>query len=327
MRNYDHTESYAAHQLYPSCYHIYTTVDEDIQNHLEDVYSTTDNFPTVTREEYPQSAAVILEPNGKIVGLVGGIGEKTGDRVFNRATMAKRHPGSSIKPIGVYALAFEYNRVKWSTIMDDYPTNYDNPSAPLYMWPKNYYGGYYRNITVCYAIQQSVNTIAVKLGQQLGERTVFDFLHDELGLYNMVESRTESNGHIVSDVAISPVALGGMTDGVTPLEMAGAYQIFVNGGYFTKPYCYTEVRDAPPDEDGNISNGNLILKSDTTARPVISEETSVVLNKLLQRVVSHGTGSRARLDNIPTGRKTGTSSDHVDQWFIGFRPHLSLRHN
>ena len=314
MEKYDYTRSYATQQLYQAGYHIFTTVDDDIQKHLEEVYSTTDNFPTVSREEYPQSACVITDLNGKIIAMVGGIGEKSGDRVFNRATMAKRHPGSSIKPIGVYALALEYNRVRWSTVVDDWPLNAEDPSKPHYMYPRNYYGTYYRNITICYAIQQSVNTIAIKLAQELQPRTVFDFLHDELEIDSLIESRVE-NGQVLSDVDLSPMALGGLTDGVTPLEMVGAYQIFANGGTYTKPYCYTEVRSGP-DPDSL-----LVLKADTNARPVISEDTSGLLNKLLQRVVSHGTGAQARLSNMPTAGKTGTSNDDVDQWFIGFTPY------
>ena len=129
--------------------------------------------------------------------------------------------------------------------------------------------------------------------------------------------RYVSNGVVFSDVDLFPMALGGLTNGVSPLEMAGAYQIFANGGYFTKPYSYTQVLDA---------TGDLILEKDTTPRRVISEETSTIINKLMQRVTGgpYGTGTTARfqqVQGIPVAGKTGTTDDDRDQWFMGVTPY------
>ena len=312
MEKFEWERRYAESQLFEAGYQIYTTIDVDIQAHLENVYSTTANFPSIHNTEYPQSASVITDINGKILAMVGGIGEKPGNRVFNRATMAKRHPGSSIKPIGVYAVAFEYDTLYWSSLIDDYPINPDEPQSSWY--PRNYYGGYLRMVTVDQAIQRSINTVAVKLAQKLGEQTVFDFMHDDLNMYNLIDRYVTRNGAVMSDIGLAPMALGALTQGVTPLEMAGAYQIFANGGYFTPPYCYTEVRDA---------DGRIVLKADTTPRQVLSPDTAELMNKLLQRVTGgpNGTGTRGKITNMPTGGKTGTSQDDVDQWFIGFTPY------
>ena len=312
MEKFGWERRYAESQLFEAGYHIYTTVDVNIQAHLENIYSTSDNFPSIHNEEYPQSASVITDTNGKILALVGGIGEKTGNRIFNRATMAKRHPGSSIKPIGVYAVAFEYDTLYWSSLIDDYPINPDDPQHQWY--PRNYYGSYMRMVTVDQAIQRSINTVAVKLAEKLGPQTVFDFMHDDLNMYNLIDRYVTSDGRVLGDISSAPMALGALTQGVTPLEMAGAYQIFANGGYFTTPYCYTEVRDA---------DGKIVLRADTTKRQVLSPDTADLMNKLLQRVVSgpNGTGGSAGFAGMPIGGKTGTSSEDVDQWFIGFTPY------
>ena len=312
MEKYEWTYSYAEGQLFEAGYKIYTTLDVNIQSHLENVYSTVENFPSIHNEEYPQSASVITDTEGRILALVGGIGEKPGNRVFNRATMAKRHPGSSIKPIGVYAVAFEYDTLYWSSLIDDYPINPDEPQGMWY--PRNYYGGYLRMVTVDQAIQRSINTVAVKLAEKLGPQTVFDFMHDDLNMYNLIDRYVTRDGRVLGDIALAPVSLGALTQGVTPLEMAGAYQIFANGGYFTTPYCYTEVRDA---------DDKIVLRADTTKRQVLSPDTADLMCRLLQRVTGgpNGTGTRGKIPNMPTGGKTGTSSDDIDQWFIGFTPY------
>lgn len=308
------TKTKATTDLYEGGYKIYITMDAKIQSHLEDIYLNDEKFPAVHNEIYPQSAAIVMDPNGKLLGIVGGIGKKDKARIFNRATMATRQPGSSIKPLGAYALSFEYDRIRWSTIVDDNAINIAQAGQPDKWWPVNYYGKYVGSMTVDTAVQRSTNTIPVRLIKDgLGEKTVFDFLHDKLQMTSLVERRVE-NGRILSDIEISPMALGSLTDGVTPMEMVGGYQMFVNGGTFTKPYAYTEVRDA---------NDRIVLRSDTTARRVIAEDTATVMNKLLQRVTNGpmGTGTSARLANMPTGGKTGTSDEDVNQWFIGFTPY------
>ena len=134
-------------------------------------------------------------------------------------------------------------------------------------------------------------------------------------MYSLVDRKVTDSG-IKSDIDVFPMALGGLTDGVSPLEMAGAYQIFANGGYFTRPYAYTRVLDA---------DGNPILERDTTPRRVITPETATIINRLMQRVTTgpHGTGGRAPWNSasFPVAGKTGTTDDDKDQWFIGDTPY------
>ena len=282
-----------------------------MQDYLEEFYSSVDNFPPVNREEYPQSACVITDHNGKILAMVGGRGEKAESRSFNRVTMAKRQPGSTFKPIGPYALAFEYNFVTPSTIIDDSPINPDAPQSEWY--PRNYYGSYLGPVTVERAIKNSINTVAVKVTEMITPATLFDFYYYDLGITSLVEERVdEDTGKVYSDISVAPMALGGVTDGVTLLELAGAYQIIVNGGYFTEPYAYTKVVS---------SDGRVVLQSNTVPLQVISEETSVLLSKMTQEVVNSGTGTAAKIPNMATGGKTGTTNDNVDQWFVGYSPY------
>ncbi|WP_288234833.1 transglycosylase domain-containing protein [uncultured Anaerotruncus sp.] len=310
MEQYGYTNQVAQQMVTSGGLRIYTTVDERVQDIVTNFYSDVKNFPTVTNEgEYPQSAAAILDPNGKIIALAGGIGEKRGMREFNRATDAYRQCGSSIKPISAYLQAVERDVVTWSTKIDDGPVDLGTHTLV------NHYSGYLGPITVDEALQRSTNTVPYKLIQQIGPKTSFDFLTEKLDMYSLVDRKVTDSG-IKSDIDVFPMALGGLTDGVSPLEMAGAYQIFANGGYFTRPYAYTRVLDA---------DGNPILERDTTPRRVITPETATIINRLMQRVTTgpHGTGGRAPWNSasFPVAGKTGTTDDDKDQWFIGDTPY------
>ncbi len=301
-----YTKEEATNALYGGGYRIYTTVDPTVQEKLETIYENPEEyFPPVSNvDEYPQSAFVILDTRGAIKGLVGGTGEKEGARVWNRATDTRRQPGSTIKPISSYALAFENDLVHWSTLIEDGPfTLSPGPGQPEWS-PRNYYSGFYGYMILEEALQRSTNMVPVRLCDMLTPKYLWTFMHDSLHI-DLVES----------DIGYSPMALGSLTYGVTPMEMAGAYQIFANGGTYTEPYSYTRVLDA---------NGEVVLEKNTTPTRVLSYETATVMNKLLQRVTTgpYGTGTRAKFrSDIPVAGKTGTTDDDVDQWFIGVTPY------
>jgi len=162
------------------------------------------------------------------------------------------------------------------------------------------------NITVETAMIRSTNTIPVKIIQDIGSSVVFNFLKDAFGFNALVEPY---------DIDLSPMALGGMRRGVSPLEIIGAYQIFANGGWFTKPYAYTRVDNAA---------GEVVLQVNTTPARVIDFETATIINKLLQRTVAspQGTGTCAFMGHMPVAGKTGTSQYDRDQWFIGVTPYF-----
>lgn len=308
-----YTKPYAESYLKNSGLSIYACVDEEVQAKMEAVYADNASFPPVNNETYPETAAITIAPTGQVLGIIGG-NEKTTARGWNNATMTVRHPGSSIKPISAYLQAFESDLVTWSSLWDDNPIpDYFGPDEP---GPKNYDNVYRGAITIQYALQQSVNTVPVKLIQTVTPQRSYNFLRDKFQFENLSES----------DIALSPMALGGMTYGVTLRELTGAYQIFVSQGEYVKPYTYTKVTDR---------DGNIILERDTTQVRVISDQTATILNKLLQTVITRGTGAAGNLSSIgmPAGGKTGSSTgtklvngvltpvDNDNLWFIGFTPY------
>lgn len=297
--------------LYNGGYRIYATVDNEIQSAAEAYYEDVENFPKVRNEVQPDSAFVCLNYNGEVVAIVGGKGEKEGSRLFNIASDGKRHIGSTIKPISSYALSIENDLITYSTIIVDEPVykageTYDNTTFEK-DWPINYYAGYKGPVAVEEAVQRSINTIPVKLVTLLSPRTVFDFLTQKLHISTLVDNEYNN------DVAVAPMALGSLTKGISPLELAGAYQMIGNGGLYIKPHSYTKVLN---------SEGEVVLKADTSPERVVSAETSTILNKLCQRVVnaSPGTGTTANIPGYEVAGKTGSATDNTDLWFVGMTP-------
>ncbi len=307
---YGWTYQHAEEELYNGGYQIYATVDNHVQDILEDFYENADSFPQMKNEVQPDSCFVILNYDGELVAMVGGRGEKTGSRLFNIVSDGRRHLGSAIKPISSYALAIERDLITYSTIVRDEAVHFAGEEGFTADWPVNYYGSYLGDVTVEYAVQRSINTIPVKLVELLTPRVVFDFLKDKLHVTTLVESGTNN------DVAVAPMALGSLTDGVSPLEVVGAYQMIGNGGLYIEPHAYTEVLN---------SDDEVVLKANIAPERVISAETSTILNKLLQRVANgpNGTGTRASLNSVGyiTAGKTGSASENTDLWFVGMTPY------
>ncbi|MEG1620862.1 MAG: transglycosylase domain-containing protein [Oscillospiraceae bacterium] len=306
------TKIYATKQVYNGGYRIYMTMDKDIQKYVDEQFINMDNFPAVYNKEYPEGSFVLMDLNGKILALSGSNREKVGARLFNRATRAIRQPGSAIKPLASYTPAMEKNLITWSTIIEDSPVTINSGGQDI-QWPQNHYRSYVGPVTVDYAIRRSVNTIPVKLVSMLTPDVSFDFLRDKLKFQNLADQEY-IGGNVYGDRNLPGMALGGLTNGVTPLELTGGYQIFGNGGTFTKPYAYTKVLD---------SEGNVVLEKDITPIRVISGETSAVMCKLLQRVTTGplATGTTAKFSQIPVAGKTGTSDKDQNQWFVGVTPY------
>ena len=302
------TEAEAYQNLIGGGYRIYTTCEERVQEILEDYYSSPDNFPPVNNEEYPQSAFVITDTNGALKGIVGGNRGKEGNRIWNRASDTTRQIGSTIKPITSYVLGIEKDLITYSTVIEDRQVviNPDEVSYSQPLWvPKNEYNSFKGFVTVRTALIRSINTVAVQITQKLGTTTSYDFLKYSLNVDTLT----------AADDSYSPMALGSLSKGMTLVKLAGAYQMFGNGGVRTEPYSYTRVED---------TYGNVILEKNTVPVRVISAETATVMNRLLQEVTgSEGTGAAANLGamNIPVAGKTGTTDDSVDQWFVGVTPY------
>ncbi len=298
----------ALKMLYSGGLSIYSTVNIDVQKTMEKVYQDAANFPKTSGEVQPESAMVVMDPaTGNIVGLVGGRGQKSASRTLNRATQTLRQPGSTIKPISVYAPALEYGHIMPSSTVVDGPITIDGWS------PKNAGGGFAGTVSVKTAVARSLNTVAVRVLDKISIDTSYEFLQKNLGITSLVENETR-DGKVYSDKGYAPLSLGGLTDGISVMEMCAAYAPFVSKGVYTKPSTYTKVVD---------HDGNVILERhiDEEIRVAMSEQTAYHMTQMLQGVVQYGTGSAARLSSMPAAGKTGTTTDDHDRWFIGYTPY------
>jgi len=305
------TEAAAANLIYGGGLRIYTTQDSSIQSAIDQIYiEKEDETFSVFKNlaEQPESAMVILDyKTGHIVGLAGGRGEKTGKREFNRATQAKRQPGSTIKPLAIYGPAIEDGLITSSTLISDTALTVPIPGSKPWS-PTNWYGYYYGNVTTRHAIEQSMNIPAVRVLQMFYNRD--NNLHRP---YNALISMGVTT-LTKSDMNYAPLSLGGLTQGITLKEWTAAYGMVANGGLYVKPITYTKVED---------SNGTIILQNKREEKRVFSSGTAYVLTDIMKGVVTKGTARSARLNNSVVAGKTGSTSDTKDKWFVGYTPYYA----
>lgn len=266
----------------------------------------------------PQAAMVIMDyTNGYVKALTGGRGEKSGNRVFNRATSSQRHPGSTFKVLAAFAPAIDACGYTAATIMDDVPFEINVKGSPTYK-PSNWYDdnsheyGYRGLSTIRDGITDSMNILAVKTLYDIGIPTAFDYLLN-FGFTTLVEDKETKDGRIVSDKVYS-LALGGLTRGVTPIELTAAYAAIANKGVYTEPILYTKVLD---------HEGNVIIDKKPETHTVLKETTAFLLTDMMKDVVTVGTGKLADIKDMPVAGKTGTSSKDVDLTFAGYTPYYA----
>ncbi len=312
---YHLSKTAASHMLYNGGLSVYTTMDMTMQKAAEAFYEDTANIPMNEEGVRASSATVLINPkNGHLLAVVGDIGEKKSDRIFNLATQMLRSPGSVIKPISVYTPALEKNLITWGTVFDDVPVSFTEQNGSYTAWPKNNPRVYSGLTTVNTAVTKSINTVAVKVLKQLGEGNSFRFLKT-LGVTTLVENEKNENGKSFSDIAAAPLALGAVTRGISVREMTGAYTMLANGeGIHHDAISYTAVYD---------KDGNLLLSHEESGEKVIGEDTADIMTRMLQNVVDYGTASDMTLSHsVPVAGKTGTSNANTDRWFIGYTPDL-----
>lgn len=259
----------------------------------------------------PQISFTLMDQEtGQVKAIVGGRGEKTEDRSFNRATEATRQPGSTFKVVAAFLPALDGCGMSLATVYKDEPYTYANGVEV-----RNWYGDKYRGPqTIRQAIQSSLNIIAVKTITDVTPELAYEYLL-KLGFTTLVKSRTNSSGGIESDINQS-LALGGLTDGITNLEITAAYATIANEGNYIKPIFYTEVYD----HDGNLLIDN--RKPEESA--VISPQNAWLLTSAMHDVVTIGTGTAANLScGLYTAGKTGTTSSNFDAWFCGYTPYYT----
>ena len=281
-----------------SGYQIYCTMDPDIQQIAEDVYADLSNLNVHSAKGHQlQSGITIMDPyTGNIVGMVGAMGPKTQNLVDNYAVQ-KHQVGSSIKPLTVYSAALDAGAVTPATTFDNYPVELMNNSP----WPKNSPNTYTGWTMIGEGVRRSINTIAVQTVEALGVVDSYAYATEKLGLSLVPE-----------DMAVSPLAMGGLTYGLSTVEMAAAFSAFANSGVYNSPKMYTEVRD---------SNGETVLKNEGETHVAMKETTAYFMNQMLTSVVNAGTGTSAKFSGMTIAGKTGTTDNSKTRYFVGYTPY------
>ena len=290
-------QKYGDDALYKDGLKIYTTLDTDKQHaavqamrHLPETHTDDQGLTQ------PQGAIISIDPKtGHILAMVGGRGQDS----FNRASMAVRQPGSAFKPF-VYMTAMEHDMTP-DTIMEDKKVEYGGWS------PHNADNSYQGRMPLWKALALSVNTVAVQLADKVGPSNVIANAK-KLGITTLVEDGSPNDDNLAS------AALGGLTKGVTPLEMAAAYGAFANKGVYIKPTAIVKILD----RNGNVLEDN---SSDMQKTQVMSEKTAYEMTSMLEGVIARGTGTAASIGR-PAAGKTGTTDDNHDAWFIGYTPDI-----
>lgn len=313
----------ATNLLYYGGLKIETCFDPEVQAYVDAIYNdrTTMELDSRNGQEIQSGITIVDNATGYVVALSGGIGEKEGNRLFNRATDTIRPPGSSIKPLAVYAPALDLGLITPATVFDDVPVSMEEQDGEMKPWPNNSYG-YYKGLTTVFeAVEDSVNTISVRILQDLvTPDTSYQYMTERFGFTSLIAAEVGSDGLIDSDIDRAPLALGGLTEGVSTYEMAAAYAAFANNGMYTAPRTF--IRVTAVDIDGNET---VLIDNPGTSEAILKESTTYYINELLQNVVmsGQGTGTSANFRGQDIAGKTGTTTSNKDKWFVGYTPYYT----
>jgi len=306
----DGTEwNYATQEIYMrriqnGGYHIYSTLDWNVQQQVEEIYCNLDNIPGVRGAQQLQSAIVVIDNRtGDIVGIAGGTGEKTEYFGWDRA-QTELQSGSSIKPISVYGPAFESGSITPATVVKDLPLHYNDGN-----WPRNDNWRYNYSRTIYSAVTWSVNAVCAWTLDGIGLDYSYEFAKDKFGISTLVDEYVAPDGKFHTDKNYGPLAMGSQTWGVTVRDMASAFATYANNGQYREGRTFTKVFD---------SKGNLVLDNVQEAEQIVSQKTVDYMNYCLVNAASSGTGTEAKVRGITTAGKTGTTTSNKDRWFCGF---------
>lgn len=294
---------------------VYTTVNTEIQNVLEEYFENENNLSADVKSGLNYSMVVVDSKNGNLLGIVGSAGKKSGNRLLNHATVPHT-PGSALKPIALYAPLINAKKVNWATVFDDVPLYFNEGSDGSYTpYPKNYPAIYDGLTTLDNALRVSKNTVAARLYELLGTDTIFDSLKYDFGFDSLVDSERDKNGGTLTDKALAPLALGQLTHGVTLRDLTQAYTVFPRDGELSDTKSYVKVLD---------SKGNLLIEKETQNKRIFTKECARIMNRLLMRVTDSGTAKTVTLGSVvDTAGKTGTSGNDFDRTFVGYTPYYT----
>ena len=277
-------------------YHIYATIDKEVQDQVDKIYKDLDNIPDTRSAQQLQSAIVVIDnTTGDIVAMAGGVGDDKVHFGFNRATQSELQSGSSIKPLTIYAPGFEQGTISPATVIKDLPLTYDEDGP----WPRNDDREYSYSRTVYSGLEDSVNAVAANTLQKIGANYGFEFAKDYFGLSTLIDE----------DLQFSSLALGAQEHGITVRDMASAFATFPNDGIYREGRTYTKVYD---------SKGNLVLDNTQDSEEILSKKAVNYTNYCLTNAASAGTGAGADFYDVDVAGKTGSTSSFRDRWFCGY---------
>ncbi|BCN30038.1 transglycosylase domain-containing protein [Anaeromicropila herbilytica] len=308
VRNYFSQKHQTMPELFSQKGDVKPYIQEFKSSVVEDGDEITGEKVTMTIE--PQASFVVMDQaTGQVKAIIGGRGQKEGNLTLNRASTTTRQPGSTFKILSTYLPALDTGGMTLASVFDDSPFKYPN-GRPVNNWNHSYNG----LTTLRQAIYNSMNIVTVKTLEKVTPQVGFEYL-SKLGFSTLVENEVDDNGKVFSDIGL-PMALGGLTKGVTNLELTGAFASIANDGIYTTPTFYTKILD---------HNNKVLINNKPKTRQVMKESTSWLLTNAMEDVVKKGTGTRVRFQNIsmPIAGKTGTTSDENDLWFSGFTPYYT----
>ena len=306
VEKYGMSRTAASHLFHTGGLHIDMAMDKDIQSIVEEYYKSAVKMPQNTKGEAAQSAIIILDSKtGDILGVAGAVGEKQGNRLQNFATQTLRAPGSTIKPLTVYAPALEEGIVNWASVYDDVPVKFDANGRSA--WPKNANNTYRGLTNISYAVAHSTNTVALRVLEDLGLEKSYAYGKDRFHL-DLVSTPA------ANDCDWAALGLGQLNYGVTLRQLTTAYTALADGGVYHPYRSYYRVTD---------SEGKILLSRADESERILSPETAAIMTKLLEGVIESGTSSAVTLQNLcACAGKTGTTQNDHDRWFVGYTPSL-----
>lgn len=308
-KKYDISSSAARMMLLGGGYKVYTTMNPRVQSILEGYFEDTDNFPTEIKTGLNYAMVVTDTESGNLVGIVGRVGKKSGNRLLSHAT-TPHIPGSTLKPIALYAPLIDEGKINWSTVFDDVPISFTEVDGEYREYPHNSSSVYDGLTTVKDALRGSKNTVAVRLCSLRTPRWIFDSLKKDFGFDTLIE---REGG--LTDIDVAPMALGQLGRGVSLRKLTESYSALSCDGIWREAGSYLKLID---------HNGRTVIERKSEEKRIFKSSTARIMNQLLMTVTESGTASKITLkDKLNTAGKTGTSGGSRDKSFIGYTPYYT----
>jgi len=308
-RKYNITVSAAEMMILGGGYKIYTTMNTRVQKILENYFENNENFSKEVESGLNYAMTVTDSENGSLVGIVGRVGKKEGNKLLNHA-LVNHIPGSVLKPIALYAPLLDKKQINWATVFDDVPVSFYSEGENYREYPKNSPDVYDGLTTVNDAISYSKNTIAVKLCNKMEAKNVFKLLKENFGF----DSLAEREGNI-TDIALAPMALGQLSRGVSLLKLTESFSVFPGEGVLREAVSYYKIIDY---------NNKVLLEKSPQKKSVFDVATTRIMNQMLMNVTEYGTAKSITLKTkVNTAGKTGTSGGSKEKMFVGYTPYYT----